>query len=161
VQPPTDTDDWLAFTAAPLGAGVPTGWAVRSGCGAVVTFSGTTRDHAGDRSGVLVLDYETYEEQAMPALAAVAAEVRRRWPMVGRVALLHRTGEVPVGEVAVVVAVSTPHRAEAFEAASYAIDALKATVPIWKKETWDGGQSWGLDAQHLVSPSEVAGPADR
>jgi molybdopterin synthase catalytic subunit len=116
-------------------------------------FVGTARDHAGDRTGVERLTYEAYEEQAVPRLAAVADEVRRRWPVVGRVALLHRTGELELGEAAVVVAVSTPHRAEAFDAARFAIDAVKASVPIWKKETWAGGESWGLEAQHLVEPA--------
>jgi molybdopterin synthase catalytic subunit len=157
MEPPATGHDWVGFTGAPLRAGGPTDWAVLPGCGAVVTFTGTTRDHAAGRHGVLSLDYETYEEQAVPALREVAAELRRRWPGVGRVALLHRTGEVPVGDAAVVVVVSAPHRAEAFEAARYGIDALKATVPIWKKETWDGGRSWSNDAQHLVDPSEVPG----
>ena len=90
----------------------------------------------------------------MSRLQALVAEVRHRWPTVGRIALLHRTGVVALGEAAVVVAVSSPHRAEAFEAARYAIDELKRTVPIWKREAWDGGESWGLEAQHL---SEVGG----
>jgi molybdopterin synthase catalytic subunit len=121
----------------------------------VVTFTGTTRDHAGDRRGVVMLAYEAYEEQAVPALQAVATELRRRWPGVERVALLHRTGEVAVGDTAVVVVVSAPHRDEAFEAARYGIDAVKSTVPIWKKETWDEGEQWGVDAQHLVGPGDV------
>ena len=70
--------------------------------------------------------------------------------MIGRVALLHRTGVVALGDAAVVVAVSAPHRGEAFEAARFAIDELKRTVPIWKRESWDGGESWGLEAQHLT-----------
>ena len=76
-------------------------------------------------------------------------------PSVGRVALLHRTGVVELGDAAVVVAVSSPHRAEAFEAARFAIDELKRTVPIWKREAWAGGESWGLEAQHLT---EVSSP---
>jgi molybdopterin synthase catalytic subunit len=87
-------------------------------------------------------------------MEALAREVRGRWPVVGRIVLLHRTGTVALGDAAVVVAVSAPHRAEAFEAARFAIDELKRTVPIWKREAWDGGESWGLEAQHLT---EVGG----
>lgn len=136
-------NDWTALSAEPLPVGAATEWVVRPDCGAVAVFCGTARDHAGDRTGVDLLSYEAYEEQAVPRLAAVAADVRSRWPMVGRIALLHRTGDLAVGDVAVVVAVSTPHRAEAFEAARHAIDAVKATVPIWKKERWEGGVDWG------------------
>jgi molybdopterin synthase catalytic subunit len=103
------------------------------------------------------LVYEAYEEQAVPRLAAVAAEMRARWPEIGRIALLHRTGSLAIGDTAVVVAVSTPHRAEAFAAARFGIDAVKASVPIWKKERWDGGESWGLEGQELRTPAEVTG----
>jgi molybdopterin synthase catalytic subunit len=83
-------------------------------------------------------------------LAELEAELRARWPTVGRVALLHRVGVLEVGESAVVVVVSAPHRDEAFAAARFGIDALKRSVPIWKRETWSGGESWGLEAQHIV-----------
>ena len=148
--PPPD-DDWLALTPDPLPVGAAADWAVLPRCGAVALFVGTARDHAGDRTGVERLTYEAYDEQVVPKLAAVAAELRSRWPETGRVALLHRTGELAIGDAAVVVAVSTPHRGAAFDAARFAIDELKATVPIWKKESWDGGESWGLEAQHLVA----------
>jgi molybdopterin synthase catalytic subunit len=75
---------------------------------------------------------------------------------VGRLALLHRTGPVAVTEAAVVVVASAPHRGEAFEAARFAIDELKRTVPIWKREAWAGGESWGLEPQHLT-PVGAAG----
>ena len=136
----------MGLSAGPLPVDAATAWVVLPTCGAVVTFVGTARDHAGDRTGVETLTYEAYEEQAVPKLAAVAEEVRTTWPDVGRIALLHRTGGLALGDAAVVVAVSTPHRAEAFEAARYAIDAVKATVPIWKKESWAGGEDWGLTA---------------
>jgi molybdopterin synthase catalytic subunit len=118
-------------------------------------FSGTARDHAPGRPGVERLEYEAYEEQVEPRLRAIAAEVRARWPVVGRIAMLHRTGVVPVGESAVVVAVSAPHREEAFAAARFCIDAVKASVPIWKRETWDGGEAWGTDASELVDARDV------
>ena len=147
--PPTG-DTWLALTADPLPVGVAADWAVLARCGAVVVFSGTARDHAAGRPGVTVLEYEAYEEQVVPRLAAIADDCRARWPDIGRVALLHRVGEVPVGESSVVVAVSSPHRQEAFAAARHAIDTLKATVPIWKRETWQGGSAWGLDATEVA-----------
>ena len=141
MRPPVD-DTWVALSGAALPVDDVARWIVLPRCGAVVTFVGTARDHAGDRTDVESLTYEAYEEQVVPRLAAVADEVRTKWPDVGRIALLHRTGELALGEAAVVVAVSTPHRAEAFDAAHYAIDTVKATVPIWKKESWADGEDW-------------------
>lgn len=148
--PPTEGETWLGLSAAPLPVGDAAAWAVRPTCGGLVLFSGTARDHAEGRPGVHKLEYEAYDEQVVPRLAAVADEARARWPDVGRLALLHRTGPVAIGESAVVVAVSAPHRGAAFEAARFCIDTLKATVPIWKREAWQGGESWGLEAQHIV-----------
>ncbi|HEX8582556.1 MAG TPA: molybdenum cofactor biosynthesis protein MoaE [Acidimicrobiales bacterium] len=153
--PPTG-DTWLALTSEPLPVGAAADWAVLPRCGAVVLFSGTARDHAEGRPGVSLLEYEAYEEQVVPRLAAIAGDCRARWPDLGRVALLHRVGPVPVGESSVVVAVSAPHRQEAFAAARHAIDTLKATVPIWKRETWEGGSAWGLDAKAVGDVAEVA-----
>ena len=79
----------------------------------------------------------------------MAAAARRRWPAVGRLALLHRVGLLAVGDVSVVVVASTPHRAEAFDAARYCIDTLKRTVPIWKRETWAGGTDWSQCAHDI------------
>ena len=125
-------------------------WAVLPSCGAVVVFSGTARDHSPGRDGVERLEYEAYREQAEPRMRAVAEEARARWPDVGRLALLHRTGPLEVGETAVVVGVSAPHRDEAFAAARFCIDTLKATVPIWKREVWEGGEAWGSDAEPIT-----------
>lgn len=121
-------------------------WAVTPGCGGVVTFTGTVRDHADGRSGVTSLEYEAYEEAAVARLGEVAADARRRWPVIGRVAMLHRVGRLELCDAAVVVVVSAPHREEAFEAARWCIDTLKATVPIWKREEWSGGTDWGTRA---------------
>jgi molybdopterin synthase catalytic subunit len=148
--PPSRGDDWLAVTTAELPVGVAHDWAAVPSCGAVVVFSGTVRDHAEGRTGVTLLEYEAYDEQVLPRLAAIAAEIRRRWPSIVRLALVHRLGVVPLGQSSVLVATGAPHRAEAFEAARYGIDTLKATVPIWKREVWDGGASWGVDAQHIT-----------
>lgn len=106
-------------------------------CGAVALFLGTVRDLTGDRV-TTHLDYQAYPAMAEKKLAEVEAEVRRRWP-VGGVALVHRVGRLEVGEVSVAVAVSSPHRAEAFEACRFAIDTLKDVVPVWKRENAPGG----------------------
>lgn len=120
-----------------------------------MSFVGTARDHSSGRPEVEVLEYEAYEEQVTPRLDRIVDEIRARWPDAGRVALLHRVGVVPVTEAAVVVVVAAPHRDVAFAAARFGIDALKATVPIWKRERWRGGESWGLEPQHI---GEVSSP---
>lgn len=161
LAPPESGDTWLGLSSDPLPSPEVADWVVMPGCGAVVQFSGTARDHSVDRPGVDRLEYEAYDEVVEPRLDAIASEMRRRWEGLGRIALLHRVGGVAVGDAAVVVAVSSPHRDAAFEAARFAIDTLKATVPIWKRERWHGGESWGLEPQHLVGvPSpERAAPA--
>lgn len=141
--PRPDGADWLGLTTSALPLADASSWAVIPGCGAVVLFAGTVRDHAEGRPGVTLLEYEAYEEQASTRLSAIAAQARSRWPEMGRLVLLHRVGPLAVTEVAVLVVVSTPHRSEAFEAARWCIDTLKATVPIWKRESWAGGTDWG------------------
>lgn len=150
LRAPASGDDWVALSPSPLPIEAASSWVVRTDCGATVTFTGTARDHAPGRPDVHRLEYEAYEGPALERIAALVAEARRRWPAVGRMAVLHRTGVVELGDAAVVVAVSSPHRADAFEAARFAIDELKRTVPIWKREAWAGGESWGLEAQHLT-----------
>lgn len=150
--PPVSGDVWIGLSASALPTDEATRWVVRPSCGAVVTFVGTARDHSESRPGVHALTYEAYEEQAVPRLELVAEAARKRWAGIGRMALLHRVGPLQVEDAAVVVAVSAPHRDEAFAAARYCIDTLKSSVPIWKKEAWDGGESWGLEAQHLTEP---------
>jgi molybdopterin synthase catalytic subunit len=152
---PASGDDWVALIPGPLPVAEASAWVVRPDCGATVTFTGTARDHAPDRPDVRHLEYEAYEGPALARLDTLVGELRARWPAIRRVALLHRTGVVDIGDAAVVVAMSSPHRAEAFEAARVAIDELKRTVPIWKREAWAGGESWGLEAQHLT---EVTSP---
>jgi molybdopterin synthase catalytic subunit len=139
-------DTWVGITSSPLDAEVLGRWATTPDVGAVVTFAGTVRDHAPGRDGVTALTYEAYEEAAVARLAEVVADVRRRWPAVRRVAAIHRTGRLEVGESAVVVVVASAHRGDAFAAAAHCIDTLKATVPLWKKETWADGEEWGTDA---------------
>ena len=150
VQPPADSDTWIALTEEPLPLEAAYHWSVLPSCGAVVLFSGTVRDHAEGRPGVTSLEYEAYAEQVEPRLLAIADETRKQWPTAGRIALLHRIGVLELEESSVIVVVSAPHRDEAFEAARYGIDTLKATVPIWKRETWEGGTDWGLCAHDIA-----------
>lgn len=144
--PGPEGDDWIGLTDAVLPAADALAWSVLPGTGAQVVFTGTVRDHAEGRTDVTAVTYEAYEEQVVPRLEALAADVRARWPHTGRIALWHRHGELAVGETSVLVVVSAPHRAEAFEAARYAIDTLKVTLPVWKEESWSGGTDWGTNA---------------
>ena len=150
-QPPPDGCDWTGVTAHPLPVAEASAWAVLPRCGAVVSFAGTVRDHAEGRTGVTLLEYEAYEEQAGPRLAAVAEQARARWPVLGRLVLLHRVGALALTEVAVLVVASAPHRDEAFAAARWCIDTVKRTVPVWKRETWDGGVDWGTCAHEVAA----------
>ena len=170
MREPEAAHDWLSLTAEELSPGAAYAWAIRPDCGAVALFGGTVRNHADGRTGVTALTYEAYEEHVQARLARVAGEIRRRWPMVGRIVLWHRIGELALGETSVVVAVSSPHRPEAFDAARFGIDALKATAPIWKKESWEGSsegatgapgdaESWALGAQDITEAGEVASVA--
>ncbi|MSX34041.1 MAG: molybdenum cofactor biosynthesis protein MoaE [Actinobacteria bacterium] len=144
----------MALTDQSLDVGIATDWVALPGCGAVVVFSGLVRDHADGSSGVTHIDYEAWAEQVIPRLTAVADEARRRWPDLGRVALWHREGRVLLSESSVVVAVSSPHRGAAFDACEFAIDTLKESVPIWKKEFFDGGSQWARSAQHITDVND-------
>jgi len=147
LDPPYGRDDWVGITADTLPTDAAAAFVARADCGASVVFTGLVRDHSEGRPAVRSLEYEAYEEEVTPRLAAIAAEARSRWKTLGRLALLHRTGLLAVGEASVVVATSAPHRDEAFEAARFCIDTLKATAPIWKREAWDGGEDWSACAQ--------------
>ena len=155
LAPPDDAADWVGLSDSALPVDAALAWAQTPDCGAQVLFTGTVRDHAEGRTGVDWLEYEAYTEQVEPKLLGLCAEIRTRWPEVGRIVLLHRVGRLELADVAVVVVVGSPHRPEAFAAARFAIDSLKASVPIWKKESWEGGEDWGTDAQPI---SEVATP---
>lgn len=158
LRPPEHADDWTGLSSAALPVEEASRWVVQPSCGGVVVFTGTSRDHSVGREEVTMLEYEAYEEQVVPRLDEIAAAARKRWPDLGRLVLLHRVGRVPLTEAAVVVAASAPHRAAAFEAARFGIDTLKSTVPIWKREDWSEGTSWGLEAQHIVDVDEGAAP---
>ena len=155
-EPPEGASaDWLGLFGGELPVARAAEWVVTPGCGAVVTFTGTVRDHSEGRSGVVSLDYEAYAEQVEPRMAEVARTARDRWPEIGRLVLLHRIGRLEVTDAAVVVAVSTPNRPAAFEAARWCIDTVKATVPIWKRETWEGGEDWGTCEHDLVGVDDL------
>ncbi len=109
--------------------------------GASVIFTGTARNHSPDKTGVTHLDYEAYPEQVEAKVGAIVEEAREKWSIL-HVTVAHRVGRVDVGEPSVVVAVSSAHRADAFEAARFLIDELKERAPIWKKEHWSGGAEW-------------------
>lgn len=120
--------------------------------GAIDVFIGTTRNNAGGR-GVLSLMYEAYEPMALKIMAQLEDEARSRWPL-HRVAIVHRLGRVDPAESSVVIAVSSAHRKEAFEACRFLIDRLKQDVPIWKKEQFvDGSEEWS------GSPAAAKAPA--
>ncbi len=159
LEPPAHGEDWFGLSADPLPVHAVGDWLVRPDCGGVVTFTGVARDHSEGRPGVDALEYEAYESQVEPRLARIAQEARARWSTVGRIAMLHRTGPLAVTEAAVVVGASAPHRDEAFAVARFCIDTLKATVPIWKQESWRDGRSWGLEAQHLTQPEQAPAEA--
>jgi molybdopterin converting factor subunit 1 len=108
--------------------------------GAIATFTGTTRLHSRGRR-VLHLEYEAFEEMAEAEMARIAADLESRYELRG-VAIHHRVGHVGIGETSVVIAVSAPHRADALAACRDAIDTLKETVPLWKKEVYQGGEEW-------------------
>ena len=110
------------------------------GSGADTTFVGLVRDHNQGRN-VLFLDYEAYAPLAEKALAIIVAEAEGQWAG-ARMAIHHRTGKLAIGEASVVIAVATPHRADAFAACRYAIERIKQIVPIWKHEHFEGGEVW-------------------
>jgi len=118
------------------------------GAGGLALFVGTTRDE-NDGRRVERLEYEAYDGMATSEMAAIGAEIRRRWPVLG-VAMVHRIGVVPIEEASVAIAIAAPHREEAFAACRYGIDTLKAQVPIWKKEHYADGSRWigACHAQH-------------
>lgn len=121
----------------------------RDESGAVAVFLGVVRDNS-DGKRVLHLEYDAYPEMATKVMREIAAEARERWPVTD-VAISHRTGRLEIGETSLVVAVSSPHRREAFEACHWLVDRLKEKVPIWKKEVWEGGEVW-IEGERPRSP---------
>jgi molybdopterin synthase catalytic subunit len=143
------TSDWISITEEPLSPEELSAWVVRPNCGAVVTFSGTVRDHSTARENVIALEYDTDRDLAERRLYEVVEEARKRWPTLERVAIHHRIGRVELSVSTVVVAVSAPHRDVTFEAARFCIDALKTSVPMWKRELWEGGSAWSNETSPI------------
>jgi molybdopterin synthase catalytic subunit len=122
---------------------------VRREAGAVTTFIGTVREFTkGKRT--LYLQYQAYEAMAVKMLEKIGAEIQEKWPE-AKTAITHRTGRLDISDTAVVIAVSTPHRKDAYEANEYAIERIKQIVPIWKKEHWEDGDLWIGDQLEQVS----------
>jgi molybdopterin synthase catalytic subunit len=117
--------------------------------GAITTFIGTVRELTHGKK-TLFLIYEAYEAMAVKKLEQIGAEIEERWAG-SRVAITHRVGRLDITDIAVVIAVSTPHRADAYEANRYAIERIKEIVPIWKKEHWEDGESWMGNQLETVS----------
>ena len=138
---PTSFDS-IRIIDAPLLTGDAVAAVTDPNAGGIAVFVGTTRAETSDGRELLALHYEAFEEMATKQFAQLAVDVRTKWPVL-RVVLWHRIGRVNVGEPSVIVAVTTPHRAESFEACHWLIDELKRFVTIWKQEVWDDSQtSW-------------------
>lgn len=148
------TLDWVSVSPSELSTADLSAWAIRPNCGAVVTFCGTTRNNSAAHDEIEALEYETSAELAEKSILEIIAAARTRWPTIGAVAIHHRTGRVSLSEAAVVVAVSSPHRQEAFEAAQFCIDTLKESVPMWKREIWRDGSAWSTDARTILKVRE-------
>lgn len=147
---PEGRHDWVGLSSQPLDVGTALAWVRRRDCGGSVVFVGSVRDHSEGRPEVSQLEYEAYSGHVEQRLADLAAQARRTWAGLGRIVLWHRVGVLAIEDTTVVVAVSAPHRQEAFEAARWCIDTLKSTVPVWKREAWVGGEDWGLDARTVT-----------
>ena len=139
VIPPVSGGDFR-LSDAPLSIDAAVAEVRDDGAGAIATFVGTTRAHSRGRD-VLHLEYEAYEGMAEQVMATLAEELKGRHEL-SKVAIHHRIGRVDIGETSVVIAVSAPHRQAALAACGEAIDELKVTVPLWKKETYVGGEEW-------------------
>jgi molybdopterin synthase catalytic subunit len=139
----TPATDFIAVTTLDLDAGTITDLVTDGAAGGVAVFLGTTRaERHADGRELVALDYEAYTDMATAQLRQLAADARRRWP-IAKLAIVHHVGRVEIGRPSVIIAVSSPHRAEAFDACRWLIDTLKKDVAIWKKEVWaDGSGTW-------------------
>ncbi|WP_221563800.1 molybdenum cofactor biosynthesis protein MoaE [Alkalihalobacillus sp. TS-13] len=128
------------ITKEPLDVNVVVEKVVHPHAGAINTFIGTVRELTNERR-TLFLEYDAYIPMAEKKLAQIGSEINSRWNE-ARVAIGHRIGRLDISDIAVVIAVSTPHRADSYEASRYAIERIKEIVPIWKKEHWEDGEKW-------------------
>ena len=134
-------DDVFRVVEEPLSPDAIAAEVDHPGAGGIVIFSGIVRNETGGRP-VKFLEYEAHAPMAAAKMREIGDAIRARWPSVKRVAMLHRVGRLEIGEASVLIAVSAAHRQEAFEACKYAIDTLKRTVPVWKKEHFEDGEVW-------------------
>jgi molybdopterin synthase catalytic subunit len=147
--------DWIELTSSPLSASAAVDFVTDERAGGIDVFLGTTRQESADDGRTLIaLDYEAYTDMALKQLHDLARFAREKFPVI-KLALLHRTGRVALGDPSVVIAVSCPHRGQAFDACRFLIDALKADVAIWKKEVWDDGSSTWV---HPTDQSAIRNP---
>ncbi|MBM3946126.1 MAG: molybdenum cofactor biosynthesis protein MoaE [SAR202 cluster bacterium] len=142
----------VILTRKPLDPDKLTALVQRPAYGAAVTFLGVTRDH-NDGRRVLYLEYEAYEEMAVQELKRVVDELKARLPV--DVAVAHRLGRLEIGEVSLVIAVGSAHRKEALDACADAVDRIKMTVPIWKREVFEGGYVWIGSEEHVEQESSA------
>ena len=136
-----ETGDLYRIVEKPLSPDVVAGSVGVPAAGGIVIFSGVVRNEKDGRP-VKYLEYEAHATMAEVKMREIGQTVRSRWPGVQRIAMLHRTGRLEIGEASVLIAVSAQHRGDAFEACRYAIDTLKRTVPVWKKEHFEDGEVW-------------------
>jgi molybdopterin synthase catalytic subunit len=145
----------ILLTSEPIDLTAATAHLQAAEVGGIVTFAGTVRNHSHGRQ-VLWLEYEAYAEMARTQLAAIGAAMQERWPLL-HLALIHRTGRLEIGDAAVFVGAASAHRADAFAACRFGIDAIKDDVPIWKREVFVGGQVWVDDCCSSGRHDRLAG----
>jgi molybdopterin synthase catalytic subunit len=150
---PLPHDDLYKLVREPIDAVALARYVRTSEDGAIVTFDGFVRNQSHNRP-TLYLDYESYESMALAKMREIGAQLHEKY-RIHRVAITHRLGRLEIGETSVFIAVSAPHRAAAFDACRFAIDTLKRTVPIWKKEYFEDGAVW---ADGELPPAPVATP---
>eukprot|EP00993_Chasmostoma_nieuportense_P005470 NODE_6096_length_573_cov_23.293722_g5931_i0.p1 GENE.NODE_6096_length_573_cov_23.293722_g5931_i0~~NODE_6096_length_573_cov_23.293722_g5931_i0.p1 ORF type:complete len:177 (-),score=52.08 NODE_6096_length_573_cov_23.293722_g5931_i0:43-528(-) len=143
-----DSSDFVELTQDPLSLQQISERVQRNNGGAIALFCGTTRDHFNGKA-VLRLEYEAYEPMALKELKKICLQLHQQYELLA-IGIVHRLGVVPIGETSVVVAISSIHRREALEACHHAIDTLKATVPIWKKEVYTNGEVWKANPEALT-----------
>jgi len=151
---PSATDDLVLLIRDPIDAGALIDRVRTVADGAVVTFDGCVRNQSHGRR-TLYLDYEAYESMAVAKMREIAAAARAQFA-IDRIAIAHRLGRLEIGETSVFIAVSAPHRPAAFDACRFAIDTLKRTVPIWKKEYFEDGAVWADGELPPAPPSEAS-----
>lgn len=149
-------DERIVITDKPLSADRMIQMVDNPHTGAVVVFAGTVREFTAGKQ-TLYLEYEAYEDMAHKEMENIAKEIAQRWPQT-QTAMAHRVGRLAINEVAVIIAVAAPHREEAFAAGRYAIERLKQTVPIWKKEQWKDGSAWVGTAEEAWNPLAAPKP---